>query len=730
MEINGFWLAALSNSNVTVSLLLASKDGFQLTSIGQPQAWSDNIENSLTQAVDASLSSASETAITEDQEPSSIAFIVPPHWVGNDGKIFPQKLKLIEGFCNDLKLKPLGFIANDEAIVEEANLKDGFPASFILLNIDAVDFTLSLVYLGKIKDRIRKSMAGSFQPILVEEALLELSSDATLPPQIIVYGQADDSILSLLKNYSWIGKKSIETFLHFPDIRLYSTKEISAIYAKVIVDQIKPGLTLPETSPLIEPEPEIESDNADLTKDSDMFEAMNPQSEITDASPVEEVAPSDLGFGVVSEPIVDQNIVIDEPVTFVEEPPPIIIDQPTLAQPLPVPRKKIVLPKIHLNFKLSWLLPLALSPLLILIPFIFSTAHITLFLTPYLFSQTKSVVFDSSKEAMDISKGIIPVQKKSFTISASSQIKTSGQKTVGDKAKGEVTIFNQQSNTQTLPKGAILIDPSGKNFELANQVIVAASSYDLNLGVINLGKTRAVILAGEIGPEYNIAKDTRFTFKDSSNASLIAKSEEAFSGGSKNTVAAVSATDKKDVEQKIDEEINNKVEAKIKTDLSDLSGAIKETIQSKKEKIDFSRELGEETDELSATVEATVSVFLLTSDIKSQLVSAYLSSDSELAKSDYDPKSFQLKFKIDKIDADQASGSLTVEGKSIPKIDVIALKKQLSGKSHKSAEAFIKKSIPRLYNFTETNNFKFINFINPLPFRPGNITIEVKSDNL
>lgn len=71
-------------------------------------------------------------------------------------KFLLQRLSLLT-LCKELELTPTGFLSEDEAIVEETNQKDDFPASFILVHLDSSGFYLSLVYLGHIKERIRKN---------------------------------------------------------------------------------------------------------------------------------------------------------------------------------------------------------------------------------------------------------------------------------------------------------------------------------------------------------------------------------------------------------------------------------------------------------------------------------------------------------------------------------------------------------------------------------------------
>ncbi|MDP4010230.1 MAG: hypothetical protein Q8P53_04595 [Candidatus Shapirobacteria bacterium] len=712
MSQTSFWLVSIEDTHVSVTLVSHFNKSFSVMATGPQISWSAETEDSLNMAIDESLSSAaSQAQISEDQEPTKAAFILPPFWVGSDNKIVAGKLKLIENLCRSLKLKPTGFIANDEAIAEETNLKDGFPASFILLNLGKSEFTLSLVYLGKVKERIRKAFTDNFNPTQVESTLLEINSESTLPPQIIVFGQTDDSIISSLKNYSWIGKKNVETFLHFPDIKQYLTEELINIYTRIISVQI----------PQEEPQP---------TEIEPVVEVENEESSL------DEVSSEDLGFSEdMPLPTFIQTPAEFEPEPEVENIIPVIIPKNDFIKKINL-KNKFRLPrfKIHFAFKSKFKPPvislIAISPLLILIPFYFSSAKITLFVTPYVISKKIPIILDSTVESFNSNKGIVPVKKQTFSINTTASVETTGKKTVGDKAKGEIVVFNKQDKSQTIPKGTVLVDSSGKKFQLINSAVIASSSSDFEKGVINLGQTKTVVEAMDIGPEYNLNKDTKLIFKDISENLLVGKIADSFSGGSKRQINAVSASDKTTLEQKINQATKDAVSEKISKDVSGLIGAISESVQSKQSHIEYSREIDEEADELSATSEASVIVFVLDPEEKSQIIDNFLSSEETYRQSQHSSNGIDMKFKLDKIDEDKAIGTLDLEGQLIPNIDISQIRKRITGKTQSSAISYLKKGIDRVYNYHIDFNFKLFGSLTPMPFRSQNIVIDIKTESL
>ncbi len=724
MGINSFWLFYIENDSILVSLINWGNGRYFVGSIGPRVDFNIDDQESLLKAADESLSSAATSAdINPEQEPLFVGLVVPSSWVGEDGKIVKPKADIILPLLKTLDLKPSGFISNDEAIIEEANKPDDFPASFINLYITSSSFELSLVYLGKIKKRVKKNFDSEFDPQLVEDCLVELNSESTLPPQIYVYGQANESIIDSLKNFAWIGKKNIETFLHFPDIKLYQDNDLVNIFFKAITSQIVGGnnpvhqeVTTIETEETEESEPEIKQE-LDLEKET---EEIDKEVEDNNFSQLEEISSEDLGF------VSDVPVSNLEEIAQTEDISDIYIEEPIKSKKFnfyfKLPKLNIKLPKLKSNF-LLFVPPVALF--LIFAPILFSKANITLFITPYEFNKTVNITLDSN--ASELSDFIIPVDKKTINIDSLATIKTTGQKIVGNKASGEITIFNKVEKSQSIPKGAILVDSKNQQFELINNVQIASSSSDFATGVMNFGQIKTVVSASNIGPEFNITKDTALKFKDFPETSIVVKNNVDFNGGTKQQTNAVSQQDKIDVENQIDQKLKQLADEKINQEFNNSNDAIKETIQTKKGKIDLNREIGEETDELTANAQAVVSVFVLKTELKNRIISQFLSKENGFSESEIDPSTFVFTLKIDKLDQDKASGNLSIKGSLLPKINIELLKKNISGKTTKKAQEIIKKTISRVYDFNIKINFKIFNI---LPINTKNIFIDIKTESL
>lgn len=736
MSSNGFWLFYFEDNSIIVSLISYANNRYFVNSIGSQIEFNINNLDSIIEAADKSLSDAAEKInLPPESEPETAGLVLPSHWIGIDGKILPHKTTLIFPLLKKLDLQATGFIPNDEAIVEESNKKDSFPSSFISLFIDKQSFTISLAYLGKIKRRIKKDFDTDFNPQLVENAILELNSESTLPPQIVVHGQIDQSIIEQLKSFPWVGKKDVETFLHFPEIKFLNYSDLINIFFKAITSQTipdeeinsEPSLSLDKEEVVVdqeqEPELELEPKSEILEDNTSLDTPTNTEDEL------EEVDPSFLGFSsqpnLPPEPIIETKlpqITIDQLPQNYET---VIEDQPVENKPsfsFKIPKINFKLPKIKTNKIIFLPIILFLAVLTILF---FSKTNIIVFLTPYEFNKKISLTLDST--ASDINSKTIPVDKKTITINSSANISTTGKKTIGEKATGEITIFNKLDKSQTLPKGTILISSDNKQFELINQVTVPSSSSDLNLGVITLGQSKTSVSAKDIGPEYNLNKDTQLSFKDFPQTSLVAKISQNLSGGTKQDIAAVSEQDKTNVEAQLAKNMETSINQRVEQEITNSTDLIKSTIQTKNSKTELNREVGEEANELTATIESTITVFGLKTDSKDKIIKYFLASEDGFSKSDINAKDFSLDFKLNKITADNATGDLTIAGKSLPKIDTNQLQKKLILKTSKQISSFIKTSIPRAYNF----NVKMVpEFIPISPINSKNIFIQIKTESL
>jgi hypothetical protein len=701
MNANNYWLVSIDEEEVNVSLVLFDDNKVSRIIVGKPRNYEEDSEDSLVFAVDASLSETSlQAGISEEEEPESAAFILSPFWIDIDGQISPEKFKLVEKICKKLKLNPLGFIGNDDAFVENQTQDESNPSSYILINLKQHQFNLSLVYFGKIKERFHQVFEEGFSPKTIENKLNSLSSESALPPVLIFFGDTLQMPVDDIKNYPWIGKKIGDIFFHLPEIKFYSIEEITKIWSdfinyQIIGSEVSPIVpeSVQETNPSIEAEqlePEVE---AEMPKPEPEIETDIPTPEPEPEINFDTVPMESLGFSSVKETKPKKKIKL-----------------PSLP--------KIKFPKIKFNF-LLWIF--AFIPLLFLTLLLINKVDITLYLTPYPITATVPITLDSQITDFDVNSKKIPVTVKTFEIKVDDQIETTGKQVVGEKARGSIIVYNKQDKVQNIPKGAILTAADGQQFELLTPIQIAGSTSDFAEGIMKFGQTKTVITASAIGPESNLSKDLKLTFKDFSETLIIAKAELDFSGGTKNEVMVVSKNDKIALEQRLKEKIQQELDSKIKNDVKNLSGVLLDTIQTNTKRIEFNRDLNEQTDQLSATLESTVTVFAISATEKNKIISALIDSP-EKSKWDVNNLIFDLKMEVEKIDATGASGNLIVDGKAAPLLNIKEIRAKIAGKTKQSAFNYFKDHTA-FYNWEFQSNLPFIGKIILLPVIGNNITI-------
>lgn len=677
MEASYYWLISITTQAVTVGLIKRDNPD-TLLALGPETEWLSDNPDSFLHSVDISLSAAAEKALLElDQEPEFSAFILPPSWIGNDGKIFPQYLKLLENLCHSLELKPLGFISNDEAFIESVNKEDSFPPSFILVYLGKKEFSLSLVYLGEVKKRLSQTLINDFSPQDLENALLTIQLDSALPPRILIFGNLGHSIIDDLKNYSWVGKKNIETFLHLPDVTAYEPEELFNLYCQTVSSQIgNNSIESKLETPLTEP-----------VEEEKLVETISPSTE---------VPPEDLDFSQ----------------TIDSEP------KPEAKSKLSLPAfsfPKLKLPR--LDFNLWFLLPLALFPLLILIPYFIIKAEITINFNPIEINKVFDLSLDST--ATSVSSTLLPADKKTIDLNFSESLSTTGQKETGDKAKGEITIFNKADKIQNISKGTALTDNSGKKYELLTSVQVPASSFNLASGTITMGQTKANAIASDIGSEFNLNKDSLLSFKDDVN--LLAKVNDSFTGGSRRQIRVVSADDKNKLTQTVEASLGTQISQKINAD-STYRDLLKETLFIDKKQLVFSREVGEEAEILEVNASLTISLLQINPQQKDSIVKTLLASDQNFLQSVASPSDFTFSFTATKTTSQKSTGKLTLIGKTLPKIDAGHLRSLLAGKDFTKAMRIIE-SQPRAYDRKIKIIPSIFSFLKRLPPSADKITI-------
>ncbi len=164
------------------------------------------------------------------------------------------------------------------------------------------------------------------------------------------------------------------------------------------------------------------------------------------------------------------------------------------------------------------------------------------------FNETVNSAVDTEATAIDAEKAVIPGKVIDVSQVTKATAKATGKKDIGQKATGTVTMVNEwDSLSHTYAAGTKIKAKNGNEFVLTADVTVPGASSTVSAGqsVIIGGKKTVTVEAVVPGESYNNAPTT-FTIPSLSAAQqdkIYATSDQAFTGGSSNTVTVVSQSD-------------------------------------------------------------------------------------------------------------------------------------------------------------------------------------------
>ncbi len=182
-------------------------------------------------------------------------------------------------------------------------------------------------------------------------------------------------------------------------------------------------------------------------------------------------------------------------------------------------------------------------------------------------------------------------------------VETTGEKIVGEKAKGEITIYNKTTEEKKFKKGTDIIyrdkDDDKFVYELRDDITVGPSVDDPGPPPGEIwGSADVEVEAKEIGKDYNIDKGEDLEVEDQDDSDFVAKVNKDIDGGKEETIKIVAQEDMDKAIQTLQENSKEKalkaLDQKITGDQKLISGS--ENVAVVKET--FSHKLGDETEEL------------------------------------------------------------------------------------------------------------------------------------
>jgi len=421
--------------------------------------------------------------------------------------------------------------------------------------------------------------------------------------------------------------------------------------------------------------------------------------------------------------------------------PPQPVERELSPAPVKTKKKKFHFPKFISRFRLKFAafsLPrfsikprkaVFFLPLILLggcfLSWYFAKVTIKVYLTPETLTAKVKVRLDPNAESIDIDRGIIPVELLVLPLDGEKTASTTGEKLIGEKARGRVTIYNRTAKSESFEPGTILSGPGGLKFIIDNQVKVASKTADLVSGVDRWGEAEVEVTAAKIGAEYNLAEKSVFTLADFSKDDFLAKNKEQFVGGTSRQIRAVSEADMSNLKKDLLAELSSLAKEKFRAEPEDgkilIEGMRVQIVDE-----DYDAAVGDEKDNLTLNLKTKVKIPKLSSARLTELAQEIF-QEKMTKEFSLDPKTIITELKEGVVDEKGiVHGELTLEGKAYPFFDKDGVTRELVRKRKEEAKKLIH-SRPRVYRCQFYYSPSFAKIFPFLPPKTKNIKIEIEN---
>jgi len=733
---------------VKSAVWLVEKEQIKIVAIGASGSWEK--EGELLGAVDASLSSAAENFAPKEEiiEPSKVIFGLPADWVQKE-KIFPEKLKILKNLSDKLELEPVGFVVTTEAITHYLKATEGVPPTGILINLSKAKISLTVVRLGKINPTQLVERSQNLGNDVIE-GLSRHEEKESFPARILLYNSGEELEESRqeLVNYSWQEEKVKEkevSFLHLPKIEIlesdFDIKAVALAGGKEVAKAA--GIVAEFVEKIQKPAPP---------------EIKGPAIEEKSEERKEALAAVDFGFvkgkDVLEEEKKEEREI--EPEKIDKE---VIKEKPLPKVPAAAPRlKKIPLPKLDLSrlkeinfarffsffpgllskFSLKDRTPLVigvvsailfvLGGILIVLYWYLPKASVVLLVEPEVLEEEFEVKLDPSLTIADKEKLALPAQEIKVNIEGEKTIGTTGTKLTGEKAKGEVTIYNGTSKEKTFSAGTVIASSSGIEFTLDDEAAIASQSGTAADPVP--GKVTVGVTAAEIGTEGNLAAGTEFTVANYAQSDYVAKNESALSGGTSREVQVVTAEDHEDLLASLTEELKTQSAEQLKSKTPPERSLLEESLKSSAVDKTFSNEVDEEATEVGLSLELRFTALTYSEEEMSDLIGEVV-KDKIPANFEFRKEESKTEFKFkETTEEGMTIFTVRISANLVPQLDLEKIQKDLTGKYPLLGKTYLE-SLPNVagaeIKFTPRLPARLITF--PRVAKNINIEVQVQQTN-
>ncbi len=334
-----------------------------------------------------------------------------------------------------------------------------------------------------------------------------------------------------------------------------------------------------------------------------------------------------------------------------------------------------------------------------------------------------NIEFTASTSANSVSPQdkIVPATEVETKKEDSEKANATGEKDVGDKAKGEISITSQQCSS-ILPPPAIAagstVTANGVSFVTNAAASFNATDVEISGGCLYFSSNTVQITAAKAGTNGNISNGT---FKVSGRSD--ATGQGSTSGGTTKVATVVSQQDVDNAKAKLDTN-EDSISGELEKQLQDQGYMpIKETLAKSNEKTNVNPAVGTEAGEVTVSYSATYTMLGVKADDLTQVVSASVQSDIDPERQQVQDAGLdQASYKVKKDGGNGTVISMSTIVAIGPKIDTDTLKTEIAGKKKGETQEIVRQ-LPGVNDVAvEYSPF----WVNKTPKNPSKVTIEFK----
>ena len=542
-------------------------------------------------------------------------FFVFSHLVDDATKEIKRPyLQKIKELTKNLEIKPIGYIECYEAVVSFLQQREGTPLTSILIELDS---TNAGVFIYKGGHKINNFIVARTNSIVddLSSVFDTLGKNTLLPNRVILYNSSN-----LIEESTKIisHKWSSELFVQLPRVEILKEEDMLTGLMSVFEQQIYSDQNIDKGSVDHEEEKEV------------------------------------LGFVIGADVKKKRNFVHKESSSLLKQSPYI----QRIFGSVMVFFKKIGMPQVKIMGASKKKYVTAFICILFVGAFFF-------LLEFFLHKATVKAVFPSKKIDKKVEiNGAIDEQKEGYLniqIATSSvemkDIKTTtGQRDVGEKAKGEVILYNFDDKEKTFQKGTT-IQVDTLQFTTDEDAKVAASTLANDASAKLPGKSKVKVTAVEIGTESNLDKGKRFKITDLSPSTYFALNETAFSGGTRKSIKTVSKKDLDELQASLLQKAKDQQKESIYKAKDKRVTLIDSMMDFQLSNIKFSKELGEEGETITLNAKVVAKYYYFDNALMSTVLKKEMEQD---IPEGYVLKEKNISYKIDDVSQGKTNTSLEV----------------------------------------------------------------------